>query len=251
MVKKGEPGMWQHSHLFRDRADAGRQLADALVHHKDESPLVLALPRGGVPVGFEVAKHLDAQLDVLLVRKIGVPGHEELALGAVVDGADPQVVVNDNVMAMAAPPAGYLEAAKARELKEIERRRHAYRGDQPAIAVKDRVVIVVDDGIATGATMRAALKGVRQAGPARLVLAVPVAPAETVEELKRECDEVVCLQTPEPFYAVGLHYADFGQTADEEVVNLLAKAQRLEEGPHHHPPGTRPAGEGDTWPPVR
>ncbi len=233
---------------FRNRADAGRHLAEALVHLKDDSPVVLALPRGGVPVGFEVAKALDAQLDVLLVRKIGVPGHEELALGAVVDGADPQVVINENVMAMAAPPAGYLEAAKARQLEEIERRRHAYRGDQPPIAVKDRVVIVVDDGIATGATVRAALKGVRQAGPARLVLAVPLAPGETIEELRSECDEVVCLETPEPFYAVGLHYADFGQTTDEEVVNLLAKAQRLEEGPHHHPPGTRPPPDGDTWP---
>jgi putative phosphoribosyl transferase len=242
--------MWRHN-LFHDRADAGRRLAEALTHLKDSVPLVLALPRGGVPVGFEVAKALDAQLDILLVRKIGVPGHEELALGAVVDGADPQVVVNENVMAMTAPPPGYLEKAKAQQLEEIERRRHAYRGDQPPIPVEDRVVIVVDDGIATGATVRAALRGVRQAGPKRLVLGVPVAPHETVEELKSECDEVVCLETPDPFHAVGLHYEMFGQTSDEEVINLLAKAQRLEEGPHHHPPGSRPPAHGNAWPPQR
>ncbi len=241
--------MRQHS-LFRDRADAGRRLAEALARYRDAAPLVLALPRGGVPVGFEVAKALEAQLDVLLVRKIGVPGHEELALGAVVDGVDPQVVVNENVMAMAAPPAGYLEAAKARELEEIERRRRAYRGDRPPVPVRDRTVIIVDDGIATGATVRAALRGVRQAGPARLVLAVPVAPAETVASLREECDEVVCLETPEPFYAVGLHYGDFGQTTDDEVVNLLAKAQRLETGPHHHPPGLLPSGR-EADPPAR
>jgi putative phosphoribosyl transferase len=242
--------MWRRN-IFRDRADAGRRLAEALVHLKDASPVVLALPRGGVPVGYEVAKALDAPLDILLVRKIGVPGHEELALGAVVDGADPQVVVNENVMAMVSLPSGYLEAAKARELKEIERRRHVYRGEQPAIEVKDRVVIVIDDGIATGATVRAALRGVRLAKPTRLVLAVPVAPAETIEELKSECDEVVCLETPEPFHAVGLHYEMFGQTSDEEVINLLARAQRLEAGPHRHPPGEREPVPGNAWPPPR
>jgi putative phosphoribosyl transferase len=242
--------MWQHN-LFRDRADAGRRLAEALHRYRDEAPLVLALPRGGVPVGFEVAKALNAQLDVLLVRKIGVPGHEELALGAVVDGADPQVVVNEDVRAMAAPPAGYLDEAKTRELEVIERRRRAYRGDGLPVPIRDRVVVVVDDGIATGATVRAALRGVRQAGPARLVLAVPVAPAETVASLREECDEVVCLETPEPFHAVGMHYADFGQTTDEEVVNLLAKAQRLEAGPHHHPPSPRPAAVRDADSPAR
>jgi putative phosphoribosyl transferase len=231
--------MWQHD-LFRDRADAGRRLADALAHLRGDAPLVLALPRGGVPVGFEVAKGLDAPLDVLLVRKIGVPGHEELALGAVVDGADPQVVVNENVMLMASPPPGYLEQAKKRGLEEIERRRRAYRGERPPVALKDRVVIIVDDGIATGATVRAALRGIRQAGPARLVLAVPVAPADTVDELRRECDEVICLETPEPFYAVGIHYGDFGQTTDEEVINLLARAQQLATGPHHDAPGVHP-----------
>lgn len=228
--------MWQKGSAFRDRADAGRRLAAALSGFKGSAPVILALPRGGVPVGFEVAKALSAPLDILLVRKIGAPGHEELALGAVVDAAEPQVVVNDKVMALAAPPRGYFEQEKARQLAEIERRRRAYRGDLPPIPVKGRTVIVVDDGIATGATMRAALRGTRLAGPSRLVLAVPVAPADTIEELRAECDEVVCLDTPEPFHAVGLHYRSFDQTSDEEVVNLLAKARRVEEGVPPAPP---------------
>jgi predicted phosphoribosyltransferase len=157
--------MWQKGSAFRDRADAGRRLAAALSGFKGSAPVILALPRGGVPVGFEVAKALSAPLDILLVRKVGAPGHEELALGAVVDAAEPQVVVNDKVMALAAPPRGYFEQEKVRQLEEIERRRRAYRGDLPPIPVKGRTVIVVDDGIATAATMRAALRGTRLAGP--------------------------------------------------------------------------------------
>ena len=212
--------------LFRDRRDAGRQLAAVLKPHRTSRPIVLALPRGGVPVGFEVAKSLAAPLDVLLVRKIGAPGHEELGLGAVIDGHDPQLVLNEELVRAVAPPAGYIEAEEQRQLAEIERRRQRYVGDRSPVAVEGRTVIVVDDGIATGATVKAALRGLARNRPAGLVLAVPVAPADTVEELSAECDELVCLATPEPFYAVGPHYRDFRQTEDAEVVRLLDKARQ-------------------------
>jgi len=212
--------------LFRDRRDAGRQLAAALAAYRQDRPVVLALPRGGVPVGFEVAKALTAPLDVLLVRKIGAPGHEELALGAVVDGEDPQLVLNEDVVRGVAPLPGYIEAEKTRQLAEIERRRQNYLGDRPPLSAKGRVAIVVDDGIATGGTVKAALRGLARHRPARLVLAVPVAPADSLDELAGDCDDVVCLATPEPFYAVGPHYHDFTQTEDNEVVRLLAEARQ-------------------------
>ena len=212
--------------LFRNRRDAGRRLAVALAPYRESRPIVLALPRGGVPVGFEVAKALAAPLDVLLVRKIGAPGHEELGLGAVVDGHDPQLVLNEDLVRAVAPPPGYIEAEEQRQLAEIERRRQHYIGDRSPIAVEGRTVIVVDDGIATGATVKAALRGLMRNRPARLVLAVPVAPAESLTELSAECDEVVCLATPDPFYAVGPHYRDFRQTEDAEVVSLLDEARQ-------------------------
>jgi putative phosphoribosyl transferase len=211
--------------IFQDRADAGRQLAKALQRFSSAEPIVLALPRGGVPVGFEIATALGAPLDVLLVRKIGVPGHEELALGAVVDGAHPQTVLNEEVVQLAAPPIGYIEAESKRQLAEIERRRQLYRAGQGEHDVSRRTAIVVDDGIATGATVKAALLGIARSKPRHLVLAIPVAPLEAIDDLASACDEIVCLHSPEPFYSVGAYYADFRQTSDDEVVRLLARSR--------------------------
>lgn len=212
---------------FRDRREAGQLLASATLHLKDTNPLVLALPRGGVPVGFEVAKALDAEFDVLLVRKIGAPGHEELGLGAIVDGANSRIVINDEIVRMTGATPAYLHAEVARQLAELERRRRAYRGKAMPVALKGRTVIVVDDGIATGGTVKAALQGVRLGSPARLILAVPVAPAECLAALRPLCDEVICLMCPSPFFSVGTHYLDFSQTSDEEVIHLLKAALRL------------------------
>lgn len=211
--------------LFQDRTEAGRKLAMALGRYRPDNPLVLALPRGGVPVAYEVAQALAADMDLLLVRKIGAPGHEEYAIGAVVDGANPQLVLNEEAVRSLAPSPNYIRAEMHRQLQELERRRRTYLGARPPIPIAGRNVIVVDDGIATGSTMSAALRGVRKNGPRRLVLAVPVAPPSAVEMLKEECDEVVCLATPEPFVAVGLHYVAFDQTTDEEVILLLRHAE--------------------------
>lgn len=210
---------------FHDRVEAGRRLATALGHLQKAHPLVLALPRGGVPVAAEVARALAADLDLLLVRKLGAPGHPELGIGALVDGADPHVVLNEEVVRQVRPSQAYLREEMARQLEEIERRRRAYMGDAAPIPVRGRTVIVVDDGIATGGTVRAALLGLRRAAPARLVLAVPVAPADTIDALQDECDEIVCLAQPDPFFAVGIHYEVFDQTSDAEVVALLAKVR--------------------------
>jgi putative phosphoribosyl transferase len=211
---------------FRNRAEAGRQLVPRLMAYADQNPVVLALPRGGVPVAFEVARALRAPLDLIFVRKIGAPGHAEFGLGAVVDGTHPQVVLNEEALGHVKVPPGYIEDETQRQLKEIERRREHYLAGRRPVDVAGRVAIVVDDGIATGGTVRAALKGLSRARPARLILAVPVAPADAVERLRTEADDVVCLMTPEPFYAVGEHYDDFSQTADREVMRLLDEAQR-------------------------
>lgn len=214
-------------HIFRDRREAGQWLADRLGHLASSDPLVLALPRGGMPVAVEVARALDAELDLLFVRKLGAPGYEELGIGAVVDGADPQLVLNEGVVRQLAPSPNYIRAEMQRQLAEIERRRRAYLGDRAPIPLEGRTVILVDDGIATGGTVRAALKGLRKARAARIILAVPVAPAETLATLRDECDELVCLAQPDPFHAVGAHYANFTQTCDAEVVRLLEEARRL------------------------
>jgi putative phosphoribosyl transferase len=210
---------------FRDRADAGRQLVPRLMIYAGQNPVVLALPRGGVPVAFEVAQALRAPLDLIFVRKIGAPGHAEYGLGAVVDGAHPQVVLNEEALSLLNVPPGYIEEETQRQLKEIERRRQHYLAGRQPVDVAGRIAIVVDDGIATGGTVRAALKGLSRARPARLILAVPVAPRDTIERLKAEADEVICLMTPEPFYAVGEHFDDFSQTSDREVTTLLDEAR--------------------------
>ena len=214
-------------YIFSDRPDAGRQLAQRLLHLLSRNPVILALPRGGVPVAFEVAEALKAPLDLLFVRKIGAPGHPELGLGAVVDGAHPQVVLNEDVVSHLEIPATYIEREARNQLREIERRRERYLGGRPPINVTNRTAIVVDDGIATGGTIKAALGGLQRVRPAHLVLAVPVAPAETINQLRSQADEIVCLATPYPFHSVGAHYLHFNQTSDAEVVELLEAAQVL------------------------
>lgn len=212
--------------MFRNRTEAGRRLADALDHLRERDPVVLALPRGGVPVGFEVASALGAPLDVLLVRKIGAPFQRELAAAAVVDGEKMEIVRNEDVIEALDVGDDYLHREAERQVAEIERRRRLYLGERPPAEVGGRTAIVVDDGIATGATVRAALRGVRRRTPAHLVLAVPVAPPETVADLRREVDEVVCLETPSPFGAIGRFYAEFTQVDDERVRELLERAAR-------------------------
>jgi predicted phosphoribosyltransferase len=206
---------------FHDRAEAGRILADRLAHlaGRDDT-IVLALPRGGVPVAREIADALGAPLDVFVVRKLGVPGHEELAMGAIATG-DVRVL-NEDVVRMLRVPAATLDAVAAEEARELHRREHEYRGGRPPVDVRGRVAILVDDGLATGATMRAAIAALRLLGPARIVVAVPVAARSTCEEFRALVDEIVCAMTPENFQAVGLWYADFSQTTDDEVRALLA-----------------------------
>jgi predicted phosphoribosyltransferase len=206
---------------FADRRSAGRLLAERLQKFKQERPLVLALPRGGVPVAYEVAAQLGAPLDLLLVRKIGAPGHPEFGIGAVIDGKDPQILLNRDLLSQVPIGQAYINDEARRQLREIERRRDQYLGDREAISVAGRTVIVVDDGVATGSTVRIALRAIRQKQPAKLILAVPVGAADSIRTLASECDEVVCLAMPEPFRAVGLHYANFDQTTDEEVRQLL------------------------------
>jgi putative phosphoribosyl transferase len=212
--------------LFDDRREAGRRLAARLMPFRDEAPAVLALPRGGVPVGYEIARALAAPLDVVVVRKLGAPGEPELGIGAVVDGDSPLGVLNQEVMDALGVSRAYLDEEFTAQLAEIRRRQSVYRGGRARVPIAGRTAIVVDDGLATGSTMRAALRSIRRSDPARLVLAVPVAPPDTLSELSQEVDETVCLATPDPFGAVGFFYRDFGQTSDEEVVHLLDAARR-------------------------
>lgn len=208
---------------FRDRTDAGRKLAEALSSYKAQHPVVLALPRGGVPVAAEVAAALQAPLDLLLVRKIGVPGQEELAMGAVIDGGAPITVRNDDIIQIANVSEEEFAAVRDRELAEIERRRAHYIGARPRAVIEDQTVIVIDDGIATGATTRAALKALRLRRLKKLILAVPVGPTDTIEAMRAEADVIVCLEQYEHFGAIGLYYGDFRQITDSEVIAILAR----------------------------
>jgi len=212
--------------MFENRRDAGRKLAAALQHYHDRDLVVLALPRGGVPVGAEVAAALGAPLDLLLVRKIGVPWQPELAMGAVIDGGTPIVVRNAEVIELARVTEADFEAASQVELAEIERRRQSYVGERARPNIAGRTAIIVDDGIATGATVRAAIRGLRRRNPEAIVLAVPVAPRDTIETLRAEVDEVVCLEMPADFYAISLYYRDFGQTSDAEVTRILNRMSK-------------------------
>lgn len=209
--------------LFRNRRDAGARLAAALEKYKERRPVVLALPRGGVPVAAEVATRLDAPLDLILVRKIGLPIQPELAMGAVADGGMPTVVRNEEVIRAARVDKESFKRVQDRELQEIERRRRSYLGDRPPLDVVGRLAIVVDDGVATGATTRAALRSAAARKPSALVLAIPVAPPSAVAMLRREVDELVCLATPEDFFAIGTYYDDFRQVSDDDVRRLLAE----------------------------
>jgi len=214
---------------FQNRTEAGRKLSSRLLHltHEYESPVIVALPRGGVPVAFEVAKALAAPMDLVMVRKIGAPWQPELAVAAVVDGDDPQIVENPDVMQMLRLTEDFIKKEAEGQLQEIERRRRFYLGERQRVDIKGRTVIVVDDDIATGATTRAALKAVRKAGAEHIVLAVPVAPPETIEALRAETDEIVCLSTPSLFGGLSVFYEDFHQVSDDEVVDLLNRAAKF------------------------
>ncbi|HUI20976.1 MAG TPA: phosphoribosyltransferase family protein [Methylocella sp.] len=208
---------------FRNRVDAGRQLALRLKGYKDQQPVVLALPRGGVSVAAEVAAVLEAPLDLIIVRKIGVPSQPELAMGAVVDGGSPIIIRNADVIYSAGIDEAEFQAVCKSELGEIERRRQRYLGGRERADVKDRLAIVVDDGIATGATTRAALRAMRMREPRKIVLAVPVAPTDTLAAIQEEADEIVCLEDHEIFGAIGYFYDDFRQVTDQEVIDILAR----------------------------
>lgn len=216
--------------MFRDRAEAGRRLAQALERFRAERPVVIGLPRGGVVVAAEVAAALDAPLDILVVRKIGAPDQMELAIGAVVDGETPRTLIDHDMIRRLGVPESYLREEINAQVDEIRRREAAYRAGRAAIPLRGRTVIVADDGVATGASTRVALRAIRAKGPARLILAVPVGAPETLADLRREADEVVALLAPEGFRAVGQFYENFEQTEDDQVIALLEKARGREKG---------------------
>jgi predicted phosphoribosyltransferase len=209
---------------FEDRTEAGRRLAKELAAYAGTDAVVLALPRGGVPVAFPVARALGLPLDVFVVRKLGVPGQPELAMGAIASGG--ARVMNEDVLAGLGLREADVEAVAEKERTVLEQREHTYRGDRPPLDVRGRTAILVDDGLATGASMRAAIAAVRAREPRRIVVAVPTAPARTLEELRGEVDDVVCVVTPRPFFAVGGSYVDFDQTTDDEVRDLLERARQ-------------------------
>jgi putative phosphoribosyl transferase len=226
---------------FADRREAGKKLAAAIQSLHPVDPVVLALPRGGVPVADEVARALAAPLDVVLVRKIGAPQQPELAIGAVVDGNEPDIVLNDRLVAQLNVPEQYIEEQKRLEIAEIERRRGVYLGDRAPTPVAGRTAIVIDDGVATGATVRAALRAVRQRRPARLILAVPVAAAPAIRTLRGEVDDTLCLSTPSRFFAIGQFYDDFRQLEDDEVRTILEHAATRSGNPATESPSAEEA----------
>ncbi len=217
--------------MFKDRQQAGRLLAEKLSGFAAANPVVYALPRGGLPIAEEIARRLNAQLDLILVRKLGAPGHEELAMGALVDGAAPTTILHDDVIAELAVPESYIEHSKAAALREIERRRKLYMKDRPAISPQGRTAIIADDGLATGATMEAAVAAMRKAKAGRIVVAVPVAPDDTVQALRHKADDVIVLQTPNPFWSVGSWYESFPQLADEDVIETLQRTYAAQAAP--------------------
>lgn len=209
--------------LFQDRADAGRQLAEKLTDYQGRRDVVvLGLPRGGIPVAYEVAKLLNASLDIFLVRKLGLPGHEELAMGAIASGG--VRVLNKEVIDGLRIPDNVIDAVAEREQQELERRERAYRNERLALPLHDQVTILVDDGLATGASMAAAVTALRVQSPAQIIVAVPVAAAEACEVFQNKVDHTLCLEQPQPFFSVGLWYSDFAQVRDDEVHDLLAQA---------------------------
>lgn len=212
--------------LFEDRIDAGKKLAKELSKYANRSDvLILALPRGGVPVAFEVAKELNVKMDVFIVRKLGVPGNEELAMGAI--SSDNVLVLNEDIVKSFQIPERVINMVAENELKELKRRERTYRGDRPKPEISGSTVILIDDGLATGATMRAAASAIKTKNPAKIVVAVPTGAPDTCELFKKEVDEVICMATPEPFYGVGAWYGNFSQTTDEDVCELLDKARAL------------------------
>jgi putative phosphoribosyl transferase len=208
---------------FKDRSDAGRQLAAALAEYKDQQPVILALPRGGVPVAAEIATAFNAPLDLVLVRKIGVPFQPELAMGAVVDGDPPLIVRNQSVIRLAGVDEADFKAICDHELAEIKRRRRRYLGRRERAEIAGRTTLVIDDGIATGATTRAALRATRMRNPKKLLLAVPVAPTDSLAVMRKEANEVICLEDHSTFGAIGYYYSDFTQVSDEEVIEILRR----------------------------
>jgi len=226
----GIMGAWgaRDTRIFRDRADAGRQLAERLPHLREAEPVVLALPRGGVPVGYEIARELGAPLDVFLVRKIGAPGHRELGIGAIAQSGIR--IFNETAIRMLGLSWADIDEIVREEEQELQRRLLRFRGDRPLPDLTGRTVVLVDDGLATGVTALAAIRALRQLGPAHIILAVPVCAAETARTMRAEVDDLVCVHSPEDFLAVGFWYQDFDQTTDEEVIDLLTRAA-LQDGP--------------------
>jgi len=210
--------------LFKDRIQAGQKLAEKLLEYKDKNVIILAIPRGGVVVAYEIAKVLNAPLDLIIPRKIGAPYQPELAIGAITQ--DGTIILNEDIVSYLPIPENYIKNEAERQKKEIERRLIKYRGNAIEPNLENKIVIIVDDGIATGATMLAAIASIRKKKPSKIVVAIPVAPPESLEKIKEYADEIICLQTPEPFFAIGQFYERFEQLEDEEVIDILNKIRK-------------------------